>query len=33
VGKQQNNLGNAEDLWGSNKIIWVVQRICGEAAK
>jgi len=33
VGKLQNNLGSVEDLWGSIKIIWVVQRICEEAAK
>jgi len=31
VGKLQNNLGSAEDLWGSYKLIWVVQRICGNA--
>jgi len=30
VGKLQNNLGSSEDLWGSSKIIWVVQRICGK---
>jgi len=33
VGKLQNNLGIADYLCGSCKIIFVVQSICGEAAK